>query len=440
MGKLRSGPPVSLLKCSNGADNNKMNFYSSTYSSCYGKEGFVARSVKPRGTGYLASFRPAINYSTGIDKLDNVPVGKILEDNYSTSYYKQHQPYYCGSNGTDKLPLRITRNESGFTQKIPITTADTKVVQQSRVETIDKYKYRPLLHRLQNKQVGHLDDGSLHLATETNLCYKGEPSKRMSTHLKDIGVKEPSGFTHYHHFDPVQYLPRAPFNGERPCINRPTGFSQNQRYYKNWPNMSGCEMNHGICKRAQRDNGYSYETARPRFVNRVPEDSFTKLHQVPYPVIGRIKKKDPCEFVNMSLGSDHSTLAKTWFRGEQPPRGGGRELGPVGRKEFSGYSANNDRYVGVDDDRSRFTTHYNVKYGESLHERNYKGWAHTTDLGKPKNGFTKSTTVHIYGDGKRFKESDFESYHPLVSKVIKMENPGYVDNTRNMKRREMSVQ
>uniref|UniRef100_H2YIK0 Uncharacterized protein n=1 Tax=Ciona savignyi TaxID=51511 RepID=H2YIK0_CIOSA len=435
MGKLRNGPPVSVIKCSGGADNNKLNFYSSTYSSCYGKEGFTARSPKPQGTGYLANFRPAINYSAGLDKLDNAQVGKLLCDNYNTSY-KQHKPYYSGSDGNDKLPLRVFRTETGFTQKVPITTADSKVVHQSRLESLDTYKYRPLLHKLNNKRVGHLDEGSLNIVTETNTCYKGEPSQRMATHLKDVGVKEPSGFTHYHHFDPVQYLHRAPYAGERSYINRPTGFSQSQVKYLNWPNMTGREMNTGVCKRAQRDNGYSYETARPRFVNRVPDDSFTKLQQVPPPMANRIRKQDPCEFVNMTLGANHSTLATAWFKGAQPARSGVRDMGSVGRKEFSGYSTNNDRYVEIKDNRSRFTTHYDAKYGESLCERKYKGWADASEARKPTNGFTKSNKVHSYGDGRRFNERSFENYHPLVSKVIKMENPGYVDNTRNMKRIE----
>ena len=34
----------------------------------------------------------------------------------------------------------------------------------------------------------------------------------------------------------------------------------------------------------------------------------------------------------------------------------------VGNKELSGYSENNDRFVGVDDNLTRFITHYDTRY------------------------------------------------------------------------------
>ena len=33
----------------------------------------------------------------------------------------------------------------------------------------------------------------------------------------------------------------------------------------------------------------------------------------------------------------------------------------VGNKELSGYSENNDRFVGVDDNLTRFITHYDTR-------------------------------------------------------------------------------
>lgn len=33
----------------------------------------------------------------------------------------------------------------------------------------------------------------------------------------------------------------------------------------------------------------------------------------------------------------------------------------VGNKELSGYSENNDRFVGTDDNLQRFTTHYDTR-------------------------------------------------------------------------------
>jgi len=53
--------------------------------------------------------------------------------------------------------------------------------------------------------------------------------------------------------------------------------------------------------------GYSHETARPRFVKRVPRDAFTFLNQAPSLMAKRIEKHDPAEFVNMIRGPDNST-------------------------------------------------------------------------------------------------------------------------------------
>ncbi|XP_076804107.1 stabilizer of axonemal microtubules 4-like [Clavelina lepadiformis] len=433
MGKLRTGPCTYLIKCSNGADNNQLNFYSTSYSSFYGKEDFQPTSPKPKGTGYLANSRPGLYYSRTIDNFDAEKVGALLQDNYETSYYRQYKPYSVGSNGNDQLPMRIIRNESGFTQKNPITTAHSKLVEKTREETMDDRKYKPLLHKLQGKRIPHLDAGSMDLTTEARVCYKGEQIRRMNTHLKDVGTMQPSGFTHHHHVDPVQYLPKAAYGGEK--NNRPTDISQHQEKFLNWPTLKGSERNQGICKRAQRDNGYNYETARPRFVERVPESSFTTVHQVPPPVARRIQKQDPCEYVNMTNGLNHETLSKIWFKAERQPRDGAHERRIVGRKETSGYCTNNGRYVEMKDDKNRFATHYGMKFGKIPQKVQYQGSADPRDCKKPTNGFTKSTVVQSFGDGKVFREHNFEAFHPLVSKVIKKENPCYVDNTKNLKLR-----
>jgi len=52
---------------------------------------------------------------------------------------------------------------------------------------------------------------------------------------------------------------------------------------------------------------------------------------------------------------------------------------------------------------------------------------------KPTDGFTKSTLVHFYGNGRKFRERDYELRHALPGKVIKVEHPCYTDNTINYK-------
>jgi hypothetical protein len=55
------------------------------------------------------------------------------------------------------------------------------------------------------------------------------------------------------------------------------------------------------------------------------------------------------------------SITKDIFRGQQRPsknEADRLERTDAGRQELSGYSENNDRFVAVNDDYKRFTTHY----------------------------------------------------------------------------------
>lgn len=179
-------------------------------------------------------------------------------------------------------------------------------------------------------------------------------------------------------------------------------------------------MNSGIRSRAQRDTGdkfllsfittilwniirvahitvnwlwlgYSHETAKPRFVHRRTHDAFTTISQLPPAVVTRVRKRDPCEYVNLKLPGDHITLvekygrfcwirstiviiltstflyrlASTYFRGKQSPQTADQRLSriTVGQKELTGFSTNNGGYVDKPSDQSRFISHYEGKFG-----------------------------------------------------------------------------
>ncbi|XP_039251306.2 stabilizer of axonemal microtubules 4-like [Styela clava] len=436
MGKLKTGPPISIIKASRGAQSNLTNFYSTSYQTSHGDDNFIPKPVKSVGTGYKANFRPDIYYTTRLDQLDNLELGKDLKQNYETFYMKQHRAYTTGSDGKDKLPLKIISRKSGFTQQSPITYADSKNVTIAREGTMTGNVYKSLLRRLQEKRISHLDDGSLIPETETTTCYLGKPSERMKTHLKDVGFMEPSGFTHYHHFDPVLYLGRAPFDGARYGNRtlRPTGISEHQNHFVRWPTLEGTEMNAGVRKRAKRDTGYSFETAKPRFVHRKIEDAFTNIGQMPPPVASRVKKQDPCEYVNLTRGGDHTSLARSNFQGQQrPPKSPNHKLSRVstGHKELTGFSTNNEGHVAKVDDKTRFISHYDVKFGPK--QAGYPGFAKVSGFAKQTNGFTKSTVVHSFGDGVSFRPENLRTLHPIAAKVVKHDNPCYMDNTRNFK-------
>lgn len=443
MGKLRAGPPTTIIKVSRGAQSHLTNFYSTSYQTSHGDDGFIPKHAKSVGTGYKANFRPDIYYTTRLDQLDNVQLGKDMKENYITFYMKKHRGYNTGSDGKDKLPLEIIPRKSGFTQQSPITYADSKNVSTAREATMTGNIYKTLLRRLQEKRLPHLDDGSMVPATETTTCYLGKPSERMNIHLKDVGNMEPSGFTHYHHFDPVLYLDNAPFDGARYGLKtlRPTGISEHENHFVRWPTLQGTEINDGVRNRAKRDTGYSHETAKPRYVHRRLEDAFTNIEQMPPPVASRVKKQDPCEYINLTRRWEHTSLARSNFQGQQrPPQSPNHRLSRVsiGNKELTGFSTNNRGHVEKADNATRFISHYGVKYGPKQDLSGYAGCAQVSGLTKQTNGFTKSTVVHTFGDGVSFRPENLRTIHPIAAKVLKQDNPCYMDNTRNFKLRDNS--
>ena len=69
------GAPTQHMLASRGAEKDRLNFYSTTYSINHGKTGFNPRSGKHYGTGYLANFRPATYYTRSVDEHDNPVLG-----------------------------------------------------------------------------------------------------------------------------------------------------------------------------------------------------------------------------------------------------------------------------------------------------------------------------------------------------------------------------
>ncbi len=75
MGRLPQGQKTSHVNSSNGADTDIMKFYSTSYSSSFGKEQFTPRTGRHIGTGYQSNFRPGVYYSERLDELDNPAMG-----------------------------------------------------------------------------------------------------------------------------------------------------------------------------------------------------------------------------------------------------------------------------------------------------------------------------------------------------------------------------
>ena len=71
MGRLPHGQKTAHVDASYGPDADIMKFFSTSYASSHGKDGFTPRTGKHVGTGYQSNFRPGVYYSHRIDVLDN---------------------------------------------------------------------------------------------------------------------------------------------------------------------------------------------------------------------------------------------------------------------------------------------------------------------------------------------------------------------------------
>jgi len=54
----------------------------------------------------LICFRPGVYYSSSLDKHDNPAVGRMLRNNYLSTYSQQHRPYLSGPDGKDDFPYK----------------------------------------------------------------------------------------------------------------------------------------------------------------------------------------------------------------------------------------------------------------------------------------------------------------------------------------------
>ncbi|XP_038073706.1 protein phosphatase 1 regulatory subunit 32-like [Patiria miniata] len=452
MGRLPHGQKTAHVDASNGPDADIMKFFSTSYSSSYGKDGYSPRTGKHVGTGYQSNFRPGVYYSQRIDVLDNPAMEKLLRKNY-TSITKMHFNPAQDSNGRDPLPSNLTQVGSGFTRQDPITTPTVNNVQHVCVDT--RYhgigptisgvlpRHRPLLHKLRSKDpvsAEHAAHGPGFMSTESKVRYQGRPSERLDVSTKTVGRKEGSGYTHAYNVEPIQFHPGSSFSNELPGFytDRPTGVSVMKTAFLPSQYSKGDEKLPVVANRSDRETGFTHEKAKPLYVNRVMRDAYTTNEQVPGAVENRTKKADPAEYLNMTNPDNHSSITSKSFLGKQRPDPSEHErLGRyyVGNKELSGYSDNNDKpQVQIPIEPMRWITHYDTKF----YNMNPKGKARAgrtfgNVMDQLPDGFTKSTAVHSFGP-ELDSTAQLRQLHPYVARSIKARDTYYDDHTHDTKR------
>ncbi|XP_071941327.1 stabilizer of axonemal microtubules 4-like [Antedon mediterranea] len=451
MGRLPIGPKTYHISASHGPDTDMMKFYSTNYSTKYGKDGFEPRLGKHVGTGYKSNFRPGVYYSARLDEKDNPAMGQIIRGNYNSITQLHFKPSR-DSNGTDRLPSNLAQVGSGFVRQKPITYPTVGEVHGVYVDTKQHGigpsisgvlpKYKPYLHKLQSKDPVALENkghGPGYMTTESSVRFKGTPSQRLDTSTKTVGGKQGSGYTHAYNVEPITYHPGSPYKNDMPGFftDRPTGISVMKTSYRPSKYSHGAEKLPFISDRSDHETGFTHEKAKPLYVHRVMEHAYTKKKDVPDYVSRRIRKIDPAEYLNMTNPDNHSSIATRSFQGQQQPIPSQNErLGHyiLGHKELSGYANNNDKpQAQIPVEPFGWITHYDTRF----YDMNPKGKARAgrtfgAVMDQLPNGFTKSTAVHSYGPGLD-TTGQLRNLDPYVARSIKATDRFYDDHTHDMK-------
>lgn len=455
MGPLPKGTRTSHVNASYGPDTNLMKFYITQNSTTYGKhfENFKPRTGRHTGTGYLSNFRPAVYYNNRLDVQDNPVLANICARNYRSVTDLGFQPYKENS-GKEPLPFNCHQVGSGFVRQKPVTTPTDGLVKGVFIDTRAASapanilpKAKPILHTLRGKDPVELENhgyGPGYMVSETKQRFKGaQPERKFDDYFVDMstkipGPKEGSGYTHSYNDEPITFIPGNPHKNDKPgfVTMRPTGRSVMKTDFLKSRYPQGTEPVSNIAHGSDRDSGFVREKSKPLYVNRVMGDAYEKAGDIPQLRLDRTQKTDPTEFLNMHNPNNYSSIAMDVYKGQQQPSLTEPDrLGRtgVGNKEPSGYSENNDRFIGTDDNLQRFTTHYETRfYDTTAVGKNREGHCRGGLQDQKPDGFTKSTAVHSYGPELKTTEN-LERLHPYVARSIKARDVFYDDHTHDAK-------
>ncbi|XP_067902961.1 stabilizer of axonemal microtubules 4 [Heterodontus francisci] len=436
-------------KTSFGADTDPLKFYSTTYSTSYGHEGFVPRTGVQSGAGYVSNLRPALYYTPSLDRLDNPVLGQLLRDNY-LSITKKHFVPYGHPDGKEDFPHKLHSVGSGFMRTKPLNFPFLKDMKEVHIDTRDhgpssitgiEPKHTPLLHQIQPQDPVMLENGGYgpsYMSTEYNAKYKLKPLEMpvFSQH-KTVGKKEKSGFTEGSDLKPITYHHPLAYRGDLPgyCTDRPTGISITKSDYLPSGTLHGDEFLPVVANRSDRSTGFtrvaglSLNTAQPSGLQNLPVDKVEKL-----------KKEDPVEYLNRNhLDEPSSINTLTYTKPEHRPLKT-ELLGHVnvGAKEPTGYSINEKGYIypaKAATDADRFLTNYKLRYYDKTPKgEDREGWTRGGIQKQFANSYVSSTKIHQHGPDYNITES-LRRIHPHVARTIKSVDTFYDDHTYDHKLR-----
>ncbi|XP_029438725.1 protein phosphatase 1 regulatory subunit 32 [Rhinatrema bivittatum] len=270
MGRLPMGCVSPHVKTSSGGKINPLRFYSTTYCSSYGQEGFKPRDASCSGTGYQSNLRPLVCYDASLDKLDNPAMGLLLRDSHLSVAGQHFMPLEV-PNGTEILPTRLYQTGSGFRKGTTITLPYSRVVKNVHFDTQDHGpeaivglppKYQPLLFQPRDKGSEEQENfryGPHSLSTDYKTKFKMDPPI-LSGFLegKSVGALEDTGFTEGSNLEPITYLPPSQYRQDIPIspIHRLTGASITRTDFLPCVGPSGSESMPSVVWNAEHDSGF----------------------------------------------------------------------------------------------------------------------------------------------------------------------------------------
>uniref|UniRef100_H3ACY0 Stabilizer of axonemal microtubules 4 n=1 Tax=Latimeria chalumnae TaxID=7897 RepID=H3ACY0_LATCH len=424
MGRIPVGTTSSCIKASHGADTNPLKFYSTTYATNYGQEGFVPRSCPHSGAGYKSNYHPAIYYTPSLDKLDNPIMGILLRDNYSSITKKHFVPYRV-PHGCEPFPRSAHFSGTGFMREKAISFPDSKVVKSIHYNTRDyggktypglETKHRALLYKLNCKdtmEMENLGHGSTFMSTEYKTKYNPKiPDVPVLLQHKIVGPKEESGFTEGSDLDPIIYYPLSPFRAALPgqCTDRPTGISTMKVDYVANEVPHGDEFLPVVANRSERGTGFTKQLADPIHTKvKKPTSGLHSITHLNYTGLQRpaATQLDLLERVN------------------------------IGEKEISGYAFNNGKYVFPAKDpemADRYLTNTNLRFFDKTPKGlDRAGWTRGGIQRQVPDGFVLNNKGLKMVDGELNTLKILRGLHPHVARTIKTQDRFYDDHTHDHK-------
>ncbi|XP_053143471.1 protein phosphatase 1 regulatory subunit 32 isoform X3 [Hemicordylus capensis] len=406
MGRLPLGVVSPYVKTSSGGSMDPMMFYATSYGTAYGQTGFRPRHGFHSGAGYKSNYRPVVQYNPSLDKLDNPPVGQLLQDNYESTHTKHFQPLQL-PDGKYPLPWSVYQPGSGYVREKPLTFPTTKTVKKVHFDTRDQGpqavtglepKHTPILHKLVGR--GSVDTenarhGPQYMSTEYSSKFRFNiPGQPDVLQKKTIGSKEETGFTEGCLTNPIVCKQRAQ--------ESTPGISITKTDYLPSSFAHGDEFLPVLSKGSERGSGFSRQK--------------------------NLLLSDPAS------SEPQASLSHSQFQGlQRQPQTQTSLLGReyVGNKERSGFSANNLSYVtpAYDPEHpNRFLTSYNSKFYENVPKGvDREGWTRGGVQPQQAGGFATNNHTTDLGSNPNSTET-LRHVHPHVGRTITTVDPFYRDS------------